>query len=609
MKKHVFLRLSYIIALYIAVFVILSLVQWTAQDSFTRKIGAMIVTGKYSRDEKGRVNKFEQTQEGEYANPVSVRVLFNGVEFAVNKADLHAYCVMEDGARISLRVKTMMLNADCVKISLEPEANLLSDMEESNIELSFYLQDENETLLISSVTPQNVREIEVPFSPSKKASASINEGKIYISLSGANWGFDRAMPNLDAGFFTLSKRSPVIAYRPHFNKNFNPIEFIATGAMEKQRFDEIVAAWKSKVYSTWNGLIPSVNDEITASAWVAESAERGNLKQAVSRLPNSFVNSASRTYFSSPYLGRLPIALRSKNESEQAAVSRLTALLRSNPEAFLLEENVFIYISQRGYTDLFNEAIRYIKNMQSDAVTEKLLASIFEGWRAWNVWHEDEENPFEPLVSKAKSIISELIKKDEENGDVFIVSADGADVLYNVRLGAALNFYGRNPVNNEWAALGRSFILSSLAYSDDSGVIPAVLRYENGVFLAQENAGRLNPLQIYVIAAPSDYFPHAVGVSTLIKGVWIWTMSPSIGASFENNVLDFAFSFPPGGAHHMLISGIKPFSKIQIREMDYRSDPQFENWNAPGWIYSPSEQTLLIKLVHRNEIERVKIFF
>ena len=59
----------------------------------------------------------------------------------------------------------------------------------------------------------------------------------------------------------------------------------------------------------------------------------------------------------------------------------------------------------------------------------------------------------------------------------------------------------------------------------------------------------------------------------------------------------------------MLISGLRSFSKIQMRDIDYRSDPQFENWNAPGWIYSPSEQTLLVKLVHRTPVEHIKIFF
>jgi hypothetical protein len=86
-------------------------------------------------------------------------------------------------------------------------------------------------------------------------------------------------------------------------------------------------------------------------------------------------------------------------------------------------------------------------------------------------------------------------------------------------------------------------------------------------------------------------------------------MSPSIAASFENNVLDIGVSFPVNQTHYLLIPGIGAFSKIQLNNMDYRSDPQFETYNSPGWAYSASERTLLIKLVNKSQLEHIKIFF
>jgi hypothetical protein len=77
----------------------------------------------------------------------------------------------------------------------------------------------------------------------------------------------------------------------------------------------------------------------------------------------------------------------------------------------------------------------------------------------------------------------------------------------------------------------------------------------------------------------------------------------------ENNMLDIAATFPVGETHYMVIRGVKPFTKIQLYNMDYRTDPQFERYDSSGWSYSPSEQTLLVKMKHRTNTEHVRIFY
>jgi len=59
----------------------------------------------------------------------------------------------------------------------------------------------------------------------------------------------------------------------------------------------------------------------------------------------------------------------------------------------------------------------------------------------------------------------------------------------------------------------------------------------------------------------------------------------------------------------MVVRGVKPFNRIQIYGMDFRTDPRFERYDSSGWAYSASEQTLLLKMKHRSPTEYVRIFY
>ena len=620
MKKHIVRRAVPLFMLYIAVFFVMALLQWTRRDSFSHKIGGMTVNGKYRRDANGHIPNARQTDfDHEYDVTDNAKIIFNGLEFILKSGSNSVRSISSSGQEQTVSPQIMQISSEYVRFKLAAE-NLPETTggmggtagKKQFIELNFYLQAEtnNEALVISSVLPAGVNSLTVPFNITQKSSNIHTEtDDFYISVEQDKWGFDRPVPEIQKGTFTLTAKNPVIAYRRLGARIFDPILYIVAGAMEKSRFDEIIAVWKNKVYTAWTSQISTGTNEALISAWVAETAERQSLRQAMEKLPDDFINSPARTYLSSPYLGRLPSALRSKSDFEKANLERLTKLFQADKEDFLAEEKLFVYLAQRSYALLFDQAIQYIKTIQPDMLTIKLLPVIFEGWWAWNIWHAEEENPFEILIHQARLTVGELLKKDTENGDVFIVDEQTVDIAYNARLGSAITVYGESSGNNEWAALGRSLVISCLAYSNDSGGIPRTLQETTGKFSVAQNTTVIDPLQMYQLAAISDYFPHAVGVSTLVKGVWIWTMSPSISASFQNNVLDFGILFKTGETHYMLISGLRSFSKIQMRDIDYRSDPQFESWNAPGWIYSPSEQTLLVKLVHRSPLEHIKIFF
>jgi len=43
--------------------------------------------------------------------------------------------------------------------------------------------------------------------------------------------------------------------------------------------------------------------------------------------------------------------------------------------------------------------------------------------------------------------------------------------------------------------------------------------------------------------------------------------------------------------------------------MDWRSDSQFERYDSSGWVYYSQEQTLVLKMRHRTQVENIRIFY
>jgi hypothetical protein len=73
--------------------------------------------------------------------------------------------------------------------------------------------------------------------------------------------------------------------------------------------------------------------------------------------------------------------------------------------------------------------------------------------------------------------------------------------------------------------------------------------------------------------------------------------------------MDIAVTFPAGETHYMIVRGIRAFNKIQLYNMDYRTDPQFERYDSSGWSYNAQEQTLILKMKHRATVEHIRIVY
>jgi hypothetical protein len=155
-------------------------------------------------------------------------------------------------------------------------------------------------------------------------------------------------------------------------------------------------------------------------------------------------------------------------------------------------------------------------------------------------------------------------------------------------------------------ALGRTLILSVLSLADTSGAVPRiVVRDTAGNFTGRANGPLLGSQRIYRLCGGGEFYARAQAVDA---GIWVWTAAEVSGTALPGQ-LDLTVNFPAGETHYMLIRGVRPFTALQFNNVNFVSDPQFERYDSSGWTYSPSEQTLLVKIRHRLPAERISVVY
>jgi hypothetical protein len=590
MRKPVVPKIFGLLAFYLTVFMFLAIIQFTKQGGFTYRVGNLVVSGRYQKD-AGPANPREYPLSGEAS------VFFGGMEFSLgggNGLDLAL-----DGGREIIRPEYMVLSDETALFRFS-----------GGTELVFTTQYSGGApeLRINGVFTGDSAELALPYKPFRSSKVKDQDGQFVITAGGVNYTFDRSSLDRERQVLVLRSESPVVSYRaiPE-HRDFNPGDFVLPQALDKEQYEAALTRWRDRSFSLWNRAITlDASDEELIIAYVGEAVRRGVYKSAVSAVPGSFLNGSQRTYVSSVFLGRMDQSLRSLTAIEREKSSRLSRMINEKSPDFLRESHVIAYLGIRGYETFIDDALELVRSVDPAALSVDLTPGILEGWGDWTIYRPDGENPFDRLIDQACFVISGGVRKEAR--EVLVFQGNETNLEFNTRLGSALVLYGEKAGRDEWAALGRSLILSVLSLLDDSLSAPDTLvRSENG---ALESAGdtRLSSARLYQILFPGAYYPRAVNIGSA-GGVWAWTAAAAVQGVMQGGVLDISVSFPVGETHYMLIRGIRPFSKIQLYNIDYRTDPQFERYDSSGWSYSSSEQTLLLKMKHQISAEHIRIYY
>ena len=610
MRKSVFSRIILFLLLYCVLFAVLVMIQFTKRGGFTQKVGNFVVTGQYRLPGENDPPK----APNEYFLDGDVHIFFGGMDFGMIKGnDEHSLRLnMKDGTKEEALPQRMVMSGDSALFSFP-----------GGTELQFTTQYTGGALeiLISGNFSENVTGVELPFKPLRKAIIrDTGDGQFIVNADNVNYSFGHSPMDAGHEILLIKAGAAAVSYRaiPE-QKTFAPGDFILPQAKTADAYNDVLTRWRDQNFSLWNRIISNQNNEDMVIAFAEEALVRGTYKAAVAAVPPAFLQGSARTYESSVYLGNLDQAYTSLGSREREKLARLSRQINEKSLDFLKEPRVFEYLAVRGNLNFFDAGADLVRGIDPATIALDITPGILEGYTDWKNFRPNTDNPFERLVDQACFVISESLRKTNDNlntpgNRVFVFYGSQGDTEFNLRLGKALMIYAdaspNSAQNSSWAGIGRSLVLSALSLGDASGAVKAgLVLSETGEITESGAQSTLTTARLYRILYPKDYYPRAVPIGASVNSIWTWTAAESVSASQENNILDIAVNFPAGETHYMIVRGIRPFTKIQLYNMDFRTDPQFERYDSSGWSYNPQDQTLLLKMKHRTQTEHVKIFY
>jgi hypothetical protein len=563
MKKPLTSRIIGLASLYCVLFCLLVILQFSNMGSFSILEGGMSIRGSYL--EKQQPEQETQDIAG------GVKIFYGGLDFSLKEERGKGLMLTNaNGTNTPVNPQKMSVTGNSVNFIL-PEGTKIS--------FSSVNSASGQELHINADFAENISRITIPVVP-RRASLVRDAGQLGIMYGGMRFTFSSLGQELENGYLTLSRDSTFISYRSRGKqqKTFNPSDYIIA---QINNYDSLLRSWQTENYNHWNQSAMSLQYEDDIIAYSAQALLRGNYATAIESISADFANSSKQSYRSSVFVGGSTNAHNSISAYESEKNSLINRLVREKSINILKEEHLLDFLFTRNNLVLANEVINIINNASPDMLVSDHCPGLLEVYFDLNKWRTDTKNPIEHLTEQMLLLISQNLNRDTEKGTVYASSQESNNSEYSMRLGKALVYWAEATQNTEWAEIGRSLILSAIA---------------NG------NAGRLHN-----ILNPTDYYPRASLLTN--EGIWTWTVSPSVRAYYAEGNLNISASFPLNMAHFMIIRGVRPFLRIQIHGMEWRSDSQFERYDSSGWIYYPEDQTLIVKLKHRSTVESVRLIY
>jgi len=561
MKKTLATRIIGLVALYCVVFFILVIFQFSNKGNFSLSPGAMTIRGRYLPDHQPDIQP-----DGIVSGQVTggVRIFYGGIEFNLKEERENGLTLTGLHGAFPVNPEFMLLTETSARFILPGGTILIFNSLDS---------PRGAELQITAEFADNISEISVPIA-SRRSSVVRDNNQVGIVFSGTRYFFTSTDIRLETGKMVLSRDNSFASYRARSKqREFIPSDYIIA---QVQNYESTIRSWQDSSFSYWIQNVSALQNEDDITAFLSETLQRGgNYPAAVNAITGNITSRTRLGFKSSAFIGRKEHAYPLFIASENDKLALITRSIRERSLAFLKEEHVVDYLFTRGRTTLANEAIEVLRSCDPFMLTIDYCAGLLEVFEDLERWYN--EDLVERLSDQMLLLISGNLSRDTEKDTVFISSSDAQ---YSLRLGKALVYWAQKNQNDDWEGIGKSLVLSALAGS---------------------NSGNL-----YNTLKPAEYYPRA---TWLTEDHWVWTASPSARATFVDGNLNLAFSFPTTMAHFVIIRGIRPFIRIQIHGMEWRSDPQFEIYDSSGWVYYPDEQTLVLKLRHRSTVENVRIIY
>ncbi len=605
MKLNTLQRSIFTVLIYIGVFTGLVFLQFSKRERFSETAGPILLSGTYS-DAENPKNRF----------PAELNVSFRGFGFVFGDS-LPVSALGSEGGKTLILPKSYERSSRGVRVNFE-----------RGVKIDFEAPASGDSFSLSaSFSDPALAGVEFPYTLSNASFREIKERS--LSVISRRQEYELGMEigaSLDTGrHVVLLKRGD---NRLSLQAKKEPVRIVVAvpdsklpAAMDEKNYKSLIDTYLDKVY---RGLQDSRYDSVleawkqgsdaarfTEEALIALTAEayrRGDYQNLSGKLNGIAKNKTDNlSWKSNVYFGNIvrrgaPRYAEIQKESER--VSRLVqakdASVFETPDLV----SISLDMSEAGKSqELFRFAAELDPKNLGIRQAVGLMACLVEA----EAYLPGDANPLRQRAGLIESKLHSALIKTAEG---YFLASDSTriDIKTQLRAAHALVAWGGYRHSASAAGVGHALMQGVLSQSDDSGILPAEIGLKDKALSSR--SGVLLPENVYRLVWENPWYPRVVSFNKQAgQGVWAWTCAPEVKCESRQGQMVISAKFPQGATHFMTIFGLKPFSLIQLYDIPYSPDSEFESYNVSGYLYVRASSTLYLKMKHKSELETVRLTF
>ncbi len=577
MLKKSIRKMFGLLVLYAAIIVGIFVLQFRSDSIIRKNIRALRVTLAELNDGKGGS-----------ALKNSFQVSFNGIAFSADEKKPVVYST-SSGQEVAVKLLSFE----------QPDSLSYALGFTGGVRLIFSLSENTDSasLWIAAEMPSNASAVKVNYGPYSGFSVSDIKAKSAI-FTGKIDSYSLVAPSLDGGklcFHSGSKSAHYSMMKKQSDFSLDKVGELAFAS--KNVYDQTISSLSREIINkfvsasqTDANFSLTVNEQSVIS-FVAAMAQAGRYNEALNAVPEIFVKGNRRTYQSAPFFGSMADLLPTLTMQIENLNNMILRAVQERSLDIWTVDNLAAYMYTQGNRGNIALLAAIPASMTELNLTVGQAAGILRSWAYFAAQDSSLAKPLEPVLELCAQRIVKACSLDGEK--VMLIENDAPiSVLGAATAGDALALYGKASGQSSIENCGYLIVNS---YAGDTAALDLRATAE------------LYPVLVH----GNNFYPHYLLLKTMEgENVWAWTIATNIQYYRDENLtISLNIDFPVGLSHYMFVRGITPFLRIQIYNMDFRTDPRFEIYNSSGYIYRSAAQSLLLKSRHRDQREVIRLYY
>lgn len=377
----------------------------------------------------------------------------------------------------------------------------------------------------------------------------------------------------------------------------------AWAGVSGQRFNQAAATWTD---ARGNAAF----DESEFVLYMAEAIRRERYDAAAALVLSVRSTHLEKVSWRSvPFAGRTTLAMTEFEAATLAEVRVVERLVQARAPELFQRPGIVSFLYDRAPFALAQAAMGYAGQLDFSKADVIQAVRLIESYLEARNYLVDAENPLVKAVDLVELVIAPALRKVGPSAFFLQTGTDNScDTLAGLSAGMALVRLAEVTGKPLHAAIGHKLVSSLLQLADADGALPAFVTATGEV--PQVSESKLSAPAVYALVGDSPYYPRAISFyRTLGPGTWAWTAAPGFRLTATPERVTFTADYPVGYSHYVSLYGVKPFIKIQLYGLDYNMDSGFEGYNASGYFFKRATGIMYLKMRHKEQAEEIRLFY